>query len=188
MAIQWNRPWVSECERTPESESSSIIREWGETMSLWPHKGLLTMVGLWNQVSEQDNVLLTILTGQFGWHILGIFTDSMTATCTPSTNPHLQLQMVHNFFPVFITALGGGGNEGLQPSCPSQVSVQSCWTIVYPKNKFIELYWFKASKPYLKNYAADIHRHYLAKKSHLRYIAYHWSLKIVKWRDTFLLE
>lgn len=83
-------------------------------------RGPFTMVRLWDRVSEQDNVLLTILTGQFGWHILGISADSMTVTCTPSTNPHLQLQMVHNFFPVFITALGGGGgeNEGFAAKLP----------------------------------------------------------------------
>lgn len=96
--------------------SENEEREW----ACDPIRGPFTIECLWDRVSEQDNVLLTILTGQFGWHILGISADSMTATCTPSTNPHLQLQMVHNFFPVFITALGGGGgeNEGFAAKLP----------------------------------------------------------------------
>lgn len=124
-AVQWNCPQVSK-----SSLLNAVVflenekREWVCDPMSW----LFTMVGLWDWISKQDNVLLTILTGQFGWHILGISADSMTATCTSSTNSHLQLQMVHNFFPVFITALGGGVRrmKASQPSCPSQVSIQSC--------------------------------------------------------------
>lgn len=136
----------------------------------------LTMVGLWNPVSEQDNVLFTILTGQFGWHILGISADSMTATCTPSTNPHLQLQMVHNFFPVFITALGGGGKWRFHSQAALVRWVFSPVELQYNQKTNLQNYTYSM----LANRVSRIilHKHYVA-KSHLWYIAYHWSLKIV---------
>ena len=100
--------WV----QTAASQSSRVIGEWGKGMRLWPQEGHIHHRCSWDRVSEQDDVPLTILTGQFGWHILGISADSMNATCTPSTNPHLQLQMVHNFFSsVYNSSCGWGWGE-----------------------------------------------------------------------------
>lgn len=88
--------------------SENEEREW----ACDPKRGPFTIECSWDQVSAQDNVPFTILTGQFGWHILGISADSMAATCTPSTNPHLQLQMVHNFFSsVYNSSWGWGWGE-----------------------------------------------------------------------------
>lgn len=80
-----------------------------------------------DRAAEHDAVLLTILTGQLGWHILGISADSMTAACTPSTNPHLQLQMAHIFSQRLeqLLEVGAGRRKVPRPSCPGQVRARS---------------------------------------------------------------
>lgn len=165
----WNCPWVSESSLL--KVKAIVLSENGEREKAYdPMKSPLTMVGLWNQVSEQDNVLFTILTGQFGWHILGISADSMTATCTPSTNPHLQLQMVHNFFPVFITALGGGGKWRFHSQAALVRWVFSPVELQYIPKTNLQNYIYSM----LANRVSRIrlHKHYLA-ESHLWYTAYH---------------
>ena len=93
------------------------------------------------------------------------------------------------FFPVFITALvgGGGRTKVLQPSFPSQVSTQSYWTTVHPKNKFTGPHLLSAGKPRPRNSVVDMHKCYLV-GSHLGCSAHHWTLKIVDWKDAFLSE
>lgn len=117
-----------------------LLSSSGEEKSISTHVSrTVAGVGLHGCASKQANVPFTSLIGQFGWHILGISAHSVTATCTPSTDSHLHLQMVHFFFffslPFFIVCNSSSRLQKRDRDCSftmscysSQVDIKFSWS------------------------------------------------------------